>query len=448
MSTGADAGLKRELGLRDLVLTQILFVVGLTNFGYAAKLGASHVVFWLAAIVLFYIPLAMVVIHLNHWRPLEGGLYQWVHAAFGDLAGFLVAWNLWIYAMVLMSEIGITTVTNLVYAIGPSVAWIAESKWMQSGATALLVILLAAVSVLGLGVGKWIYNFGGIAVLILVGGLVAANFVPHQRQTLSLVVPPLTLLNLNIFGKLAFLALGGFEYVAVFAGECRDPARAIAKSVAISAPIIAALFIFGTSAVLAVNDAADVDLVSPVLQAISVAARPLAAAANLASAFFLMLLFSRLAQSSINFAANSRLPMVAGWDHLLPEWFTRLHPTRRTPVNSILFVAAATLAFALAGIAGAGRQEAFQLLQNASGIFYGLTYLAMFAIPILGYASASLPLRLAALSGFALTLLCVVLSVFPIIEVPNALLFTVKISGAVIGCNVLGIVIYWLQTKR
>ena len=74
MSASAEAGLKRELGLRDLVLTQILFVVGLTNFGYAAKLGASHAVFWLAAIVLFYIPLAMVVIHLNRWRPLEGGL--------------------------------------------------------------------------------------------------------------------------------------------------------------------------------------------------------------------------------------------------------------------------------------------------------------------------------------------------------------------------------------
>jgi hypothetical protein len=25
------------------------------------------------------------------------------------------------------------------------------------------------------------------------------------------------------------------------------------------------------------------------------------------------------------FAGNSRLPMVAGWDGLLPAWFTRLH---------------------------------------------------------------------------------------------------------------------------
>jgi glutamate:GABA antiporter len=432
------AALKRELGLRDLVLTQILFVVGLTNFGFASKLGASHAVFWLTAIVLFYIPQAMVVIHLNRWRPLEGGLYQWAHTAFGDLAGFLVAWNLWIYAMVLMSEIGLTTVTSLAYAIGPSAAWIAESKIFVATATAVLVVGLAWVSILGLSVGKWIYNLGGLCVLMLVGALVIANFVPHQRATLSLHLPPITLLNLNILGKLAFFALGGFEYVAVFAGECKDPARMIGRSVIISAPIIAALFIFGTSAVIAVVDPDKVDLVSPVLQAISVAARPLALAAHLASAFFLMLLISRLAQASINFAVNSRLPMVAGWDHLLPEWFTRLHPTRRTPINSTLFVAAITLGVALAGILGAGRQEAFQLLQNASGIFYGLTYLVMFAIPILGYAAPSLPLRIAAVSGFALTLLCVVLSVFPIIDVPNWRIFALKVGGTVIAANILG----------
>ena len=30
---------------------------------------------------------------------------------------------------------------------------------------------------------------------------------------------------------------------------------------------------------------------------------------------------------SIYLTANARLPMVAGWDDLLPAWFTRLHAT-------------------------------------------------------------------------------------------------------------------------
>lgn len=139
--------------------------------------------------------------------------------------------------------------------------------------------------------------------------------------------------------------------------------------------------------------------------------------------------------------------MVAGWDHLLPAWFTRLHPTQRTPINSALFVASVTLALALAGIVGAGRQEAFQLLQNAAAVFYGLTYLVMFAIPILGRAAPSASLRLAAASGFAMTLLCVVLSIFPIINVPSRLTFTIKVGGAVIASNGLGALIYQFQTR-
>jgi amino acid transporter len=31
--------------------------------------------------------------------PLEGGLYQWAKAGYGEMAGFLTAWNLWIYAV-------------------------------------------------------------------------------------------------------------------------------------------------------------------------------------------------------------------------------------------------------------------------------------------------------------------------------------------------------------
>src|SRR6478609_8140394 len=98
---------KKELGLRDLVLTQILFIVGLPWVGVAAKQGPSHVVLWLAAILLFYIPSALVVIYLNKTMPLEGGLYQWAKLGFNDLVGFMVAWNLWLFVILLTSEIGL-----------------------------------------------------------------------------------------------------------------------------------------------------------------------------------------------------------------------------------------------------------------------------------------------------------------------------------------------------
>ena len=120
------AGLKKELGLGNLVLTQILFVMGLSWVGAAAKLGPSHVVFWLMAVLLFYIPSAIVVVHLSRRMPLEGGLYQWAKLGFNERTAFLVAWNLWLYAMVLMSETGLQATTNIAYAWGAGAEWIVE----------------------------------------------------------------------------------------------------------------------------------------------------------------------------------------------------------------------------------------------------------------------------------------------------------------------------------
>jgi amino acid transporter len=94
-----SAELRKELGLADLTLTQVLFVVGLPWVGVAAKQGPAHVILWLAAITFFYVPSAVVVIHLNRAMPLEGGLYQWAKLGFNELTGFLVAWNLWLFAI-------------------------------------------------------------------------------------------------------------------------------------------------------------------------------------------------------------------------------------------------------------------------------------------------------------------------------------------------------------
>src|ERR1700675_3305055 len=49
-----SAHLPKDLGLVDLTLTQVLFIVGLPWVGVAAKQGPAHVVLWLAAIVFFY----------------------------------------------------------------------------------------------------------------------------------------------------------------------------------------------------------------------------------------------------------------------------------------------------------------------------------------------------------------------------------------------------------
>src|SRR5476649_2929961 len=167
-----SASLKKELGVRDLALTQILFIVGLTWIGVAGKLGPSHVIFWLLALVLFYLPSAAVVIYLNNLMPLEGGLYQWAKLGFNQSVGFLLAWNLWLYVIVFTSEIGLTTATYLSYAIGPSAKWMTTSTWFVALATAVILSLMIVASTIGLSVGKWVHNTGGVMMLIIFGTLI------------------------------------------------------------------------------------------------------------------------------------------------------------------------------------------------------------------------------------------------------------------------------------
>lgn len=144
--------------------------------------------------------------------------------------------------------------------------------------------------------------------------------------------------------------------------------------------------------------------------------------------------------------------MVAGWDSLFPGWFTKIHAKFKTPVNSILFVGAATLVMGIVGLIGVGKQEAFQILWNASGVFYALTYLVMFAIPLIGLRASGqkvpLWLKAAAFCGFAMTLLYVALSIVPIIQVESPLLFAVKIGGLIIVTNLIGLGIYFAAKRR
>src|SRR2546423_9806433 len=85
-----SAVFKKELGLMDLALTQVLFIVGLPWIGVAAKQGPSHVVLWLLAMLFFYVPSAVAAICLNRLVPLAGGPHYVSNPRFHELIGVMV----------------------------------------------------------------------------------------------------------------------------------------------------------------------------------------------------------------------------------------------------------------------------------------------------------------------------------------------------------------------
>src|SRR5215510_12706815 len=453
-----SATLKKELGLFDLVLTQVVFVFGTVWVGFAATLGRSQMAFWLIAIVVFYLPLAAVVIHLNRLAPLEGGLYQWAKVGFGDFLAFLVAWNFWLFGILVMSGISLIIKKNIAYAIGARADWMHENKWMTTVVCVVLMTAIVAASRRGLALGKWVQNFGGAMLIFTVAILILLPFITAGRGSLtnyhpfSLSLPEINSHNLNVCSKLAVGALSGFEYIAILAGECRAPARNISRSVWISAPIIALKFIMGTASVLAFVSPDKVDLIAPIPQVFSQGFRGFGWVSTLISITIFGVAARQIALMSIYFAGNTRLPMVAGWDNLLPSWFARLHKKYQTPVNSILFVGATTLVFSLVPLIGVKEAEAFQFQDNAANIFYALIYMVLFAIPIIAMkrfgARAPLWLKIAAALGFIVSVVGAFFTVFPIIDVQSRFLFAAKIIAVVVVANAIGAAIYFSDKKR
>src|SRR5262245_41686278 len=170
------AELRKELGLPTLVLTQIMFIVGSGWVGTAAKLGTGHVVFWLAAMALYYLPQAAVVIYLNRLMPLEGGLYQWATVGFGEFGGFLTAWNLWAFAILILATFGVMMATNLSYLVGSGAAWLTGAAWYTPVVSSAMVVFITILALFGLRVGKWMQSIGGAAQLLTYVALLIVPF--------------------------------------------------------------------------------------------------------------------------------------------------------------------------------------------------------------------------------------------------------------------------------
>jgi len=453
-----SAVFKKELGLFDLVLTQVVFVVGTFWVGWAARLGTEQNVFWILAIVTFYLPLAAAVIFLNRLMPLEGGLYQWAKLAFNDFVAFMVGWNLWVFAITILAGTGLVVTTSISYAIGPAASGMRNNPRTILEISFVLVMAMVIAATRGLALGKWVHNAGGLvhmitfAILILLPLVVLTRAAGLEYRPFAVQFPTFSQYNVNVASKLALGALTGFEYIAILAGETRAPARNIGRSVVIAAPIIAAMFILGTSSVLAFVPRDQIDLIGPIPQVLSIGFRSFGWVGTVGSIAILGITVRTIALMSIYFAGNTRLPMVAGWDRLLPSWFSRLHPKYKTPINSILFVGAVTLVLGLLSLMGVHAQEAFQLLDNTGGIFYALTYLALFAIPLFGMKALGVRapwwLKIACASGFIVTLIYIRFAIVPITEVGSALSFALKIVATVLVANVVGVTIYVLGKRK
>ena len=449
--------LRRQLRLRDLVLSQILCVVGSAWVGVAAGLGRAETLMWIGAMLVFYLPMAASVIGLNRVMPLEGGLYIWAHRAFGNLGGFLTAWNIWFYGVAVTAAILYQIPSEMAFLIGPSAARLPDNRLASVLIITALIAVLTWAELRGLEIGKWIHNAGGVAMLLVFGGLIClgpwalARHIPAQWSPLALEIPPHDLRTMALFGQMLFGALCGLEYIAILAGESKSPERTISQSVWIASPIICLMFILGTGSVVAFVPRDHINFIAPIPQTMRIALGNTGLGNVFATTAILLLEVRLLGAISYLMTGVSRLPMAVGWDELIPAWFTKLHPRWETPRNSILFTSVLIFLLIVLSNLGVHAQEAYQLLSNASLTHYEVAYIAMFAIPLAGAASLrrALPrwLKWTSIVGLCATLFSLLISAYPFVTVVNPIAYAVKIVGTLLISNLLAFAFYKMRTR-
>jgi amino acid transporter len=457
METGKH-GLRRELKLWDLVPMQIAVIVWLGWTGFAAKQGPTQVVLWLLAILFFYLPLAAVVMKLSRSLPVEGGVYQWVKTGVSPFAGYMAGWNFTVYAVLTFAVAGSFFASGLAHAIGAEASWIATSRPFALALTALACFVAFIFNVRGLHAAKWWSTAGALLTIItflaLISLLIRAWWIrlPSAHASFSFALPAFSVVTLNVFTKMAISALSGFDGAAIFSEECRKPENDVARSVLIAAPLIAVIYILGTSSVLAYIQPGNVDLAAAVPQVMEAGLGTTGVGGALSLAVSAAFNLAYFASMLVYIGLIARLPMVAGWDGLLPAWWSELHPTLRTPTKAI---AAVTVSMVLLGalcLWGAGNEEAVEVAVGAGFGAFCITYVLLFAVILFGFRSgairAGLGLRLGALAAFLVSLCALIFEVVPLGAVADSSVFALKVAGTICAANALGAYLYWRGSRR
>jgi amino acid transporter len=452
--------LRRELSFTDVLLFNIATVLGPRWIAAAAHNGPSSISLWVLAAVLFFVPTALVVVELSTRFPTEGGLYVWTKEAFGDLHGFIAGWCYWIYTFFYFPGLLLASVAMSTFIGGPRFEWLNHDKRYLVGASLALLAIAVALNIIGLNIGKWLQNAGGVGTYVPLLMLVALGGAAWWRHgsltpiTVSSALPSWDWDTVNFWSQIAF-AFTGLELICAMSDEVKDPRRTFPRAILVSGGLIVVIYLVGTLAVLALLTPDQVDPRSGVFQAVGrgAAAIGLPWLGILAA---LLVTAGNAGGVGSTVAGISRVPMVVGIDRYLPAAFGAIHPRWRTPWIAMLVQAGISAAILVASQVNESVLSAYQILVDAAIILYFIPFLYMYAAVIkLAYrADRTADARSVLMPGgrvgvwviaglaFAVTALSIAVSVVPPAGA-STLQFELKLLGGTAAAVAVGLALYW-----
>jgi glutamate:GABA antiporter len=458
--------LRRVMGFWDVLLFNVAAVLGPRWIAAAAHNGTSSMSLWILAALLFFVPTAFVVLELSTRFPEEGGIYAWSKEAFGEFHGFVAGWTYWVYTFFYFPGLLMASAAMAAYIGGSAGDALAQNRTFLMFGSVLLLLVAVVLNIVGLDVGKWLQNAGGVGTYIPMVMLIGLGAYfwwargPATHFTLRNMMPVWNWDTVNFWPQIAF-AFTGLELVATMSEEIRDPRRTFPRAIFGSGISIAVLYMAGTVAVLAMQRAEGVDPKSGAFGALAAG-----------SAILGIGLFGIVA-ATLNAVGNaggigttvagvSRIPFVAGIDRYMPAAFGKIHPKWRTPWVSILVQAGISCAILLLIQLNESANSAYQILVDASTILNFIPFLYMYAaaIKLAGRADRAentsavlipggrLGVWIAGSLGFVVVLMGIALSMIPPGESANKLLFEGKLIGGTGLFVLIGLMLYWRGSRQ
>ncbi len=431
MSEEKTAGLRRELGLRDLTLFCIACIVGARWIPAAAHAGPGSVTLWLLAAVFFVVPLAVAVAALSVKYPGAGGLYLWTRGDFGPWHGFLCFWVYWMGIASWFPTAALFYMKAGFSMLGSTFARLSDNRaYLLTVALAAIWIALTS-NLVGLKVGKWTQNLGGASTWILGGLLVAVGALVWARRgaaTPMHILPKWDWSTVSFWSSIAY-GMSGMEAAGAMGGEIRDVGRTLPRAAWMASAFATLFYSAGTVALLVILPPEKIGELNGFADA-GDAAGVLLGFGWLLPLIALLVLASGVGQIGGLGTSVSRLPFAAGVDRLLPKAFGKVHPRWGTPHVSILSLGAVATFLLVAYQLGDSMRAAYDELVSLMVITGFLPYIYIFG------SAWKAGKRLSAISGWAITVLAIVCSVVPTAEIRNVWLFEGKLAAgtaAVIG---------------
>ncbi len=413
--------LHRTLGLRDVTLLGVACIVGTRWLATAAHAGPGSVTLFLLAGLFFVVPIAQSVGVLAGRRPEAGGQYVWTRDDFGEWHGFLAFWLYWVGIASWLPNAAMAYISIAAYAIDPALV---ENRVVIVGASVVAIWIGVGVNLIGVRVGRWNQNLGGVATWVMVCLLLGTATVVYLRQGSATpldLAPPMGLATLNFWSQIAF-ALTGIELLGMMGGEIKDPERTIGRAGWMAGTLAVMIYSSATLAMVVLRRPEETSVLFGMMQA----AR---AGAEVMGVLWLPIVFgvlstcTMLGQFGGLVSATARLSYAAAKDGLLPPVFARVHPTWRTPHLSMVALAGVGTTLLLVMQLGDSMRAAYQELVSMMVLGSFTPFLYIFL------SAWKAGLRVAPVCGIAVTLIALVFTALPTEDVGSVWLFEAKILG-------------------